>query len=377
MWKKSVCLFLVIVMLLLFPVSVSATSNNELRFKNGKFTIMQISDMQDLFIPAKALNQTVEAAINIVNPDLIVLTGDNIIGYTGGITKLGNYFFAEKAITAATKPIVKSGIPFAVVFGNHDCQCGISKEEQMKIYQKFDNCIAVDEGNMLPGCGTYNLPIKATNSDKIIFNIWLADSRDETEVESGYGYVSKEQIEWYKNKSEKINVNSIWFQHVPVPEVMNFVKIVDKNTEGAVKKGDTYYILDTEKATGVLGERPCPAKINEGLFDAWVEKGNVIAAFFGHDHSNNYIGNIQGIDLVATPGCAYNHWGDKSRGVRVIQIDENNTDTYSTYTLDYFDLFGKTPKTYIDYAMSALEFIPLKIIIYPLIKIFDLLGGLS
>ena len=376
MRKKSISLMLIFATIILFPVSANAVSDNELRFKNGKFTVMQISDMQDLFLPAKALNQTVEAAIEKVKPDLIVLTGDNIIGYTGGITKYGKYFFAKKAITAATKPIVKSGIPFAVVFGNHDCQCGVSKEEQMKIYQSFDNCVAVDEGDMLPGCGTYNLPIKASNSDEIIFNIWLADSRDETEVESGYGYVSSEQIEWYKNKSDEINVNSIWFQHVPVPEVMSFVKIVDKGTEGAVEKGDKYYILDSEKATGILGERPCPAKINEGLFDAWVEKGNVIAAFFGHDHSNNYIGNIKGIDLVATPGCAYNHWGDKSRGVRVIQINENNTSTYSTYTLDYFDLFGRTSKTYMDYAMSAMELIPLRIIIYPLIVIYNLLGGL-
>ena len=46
--------------------------------KDGKFTILQVSDAQDMHIPRKAMFKMLDKTYDKVKPDLIVLTGDNI-----------------------------------------------------------------------------------------------------------------------------------------------------------------------------------------------------------------------------------------------------------------------------------------------------------
>ena len=60
--------------------------NSTLKFnKNGKFRILQISDLQDTKETAVDTLHFLEAAIPAVKPDLIVLTGDqlDVVGYWG------------------------------------------------------------------------------------------------------------------------------------------------------------------------------------------------------------------------------------------------------------------------------------------------------
>ena len=47
---------------------------------DGKFTILQVSDAQDMHIPRKGMFKMLDKIYDKVNPDLIVLTGDNILG---------------------------------------------------------------------------------------------------------------------------------------------------------------------------------------------------------------------------------------------------------------------------------------------------------
>ena len=50
----------------------------QLKFKNGKFRIMQVSDAQDLQFVRPTMIRMLNKAYDTLNPDLIVLTGDNI-----------------------------------------------------------------------------------------------------------------------------------------------------------------------------------------------------------------------------------------------------------------------------------------------------------
>ena len=61
-----------------------------LKFKNGKFTILQVSDPQDLQYVRKTMMKMLDKAYDRVKPDLIVLTGDNV---------LGNHFRDAKVLT--------------------------------------------------------------------------------------------------------------------------------------------------------------------------------------------------------------------------------------------------------------------------------------
>ena len=51
-----------------------------LKFKNGKFTILQVSDPQDLQYVRKTMMKMLDKAYDRVKPDLIVFTGDNVLG---------------------------------------------------------------------------------------------------------------------------------------------------------------------------------------------------------------------------------------------------------------------------------------------------------
>ena len=47
---------------------------------DGKFKIMQISDAQDLPLVRKSLVRMINRACDVLQPDLVLFTGDNILG---------------------------------------------------------------------------------------------------------------------------------------------------------------------------------------------------------------------------------------------------------------------------------------------------------
>ena len=50
---------------------------------DGKFKIMQISDAQDLPLVRKSLVRMINRACDVLQPDLVLFTGDNIpVSYT-------------------------------------------------------------------------------------------------------------------------------------------------------------------------------------------------------------------------------------------------------------------------------------------------------
>ena len=117
----------------------------KLRFqKDGTFKIMQITDMQEIPAISKDTIALMERAALEEQPDLVVYTGDQIKGY--GVTYKGKGEELEREVAQTIgkllEPVTKRGIPFAVTFGNHDCQVGISNQDQFcHIYKRLPNCI--------------------------------------------------------------------------------------------------------------------------------------------------------------------------------------------------------------------------------------------
>lgn len=117
----------------------------KMRFReDGTFKIMQITDMQEIPAISKDTIALMERAILEEQPDLVVYTGDQIKGY--GVTYKGKGEELEREVAQTIgkllEPVTKRGIPFAVTFGNHDCQVGISNQDQFyHIYKRLPNCI--------------------------------------------------------------------------------------------------------------------------------------------------------------------------------------------------------------------------------------------
>ncbi len=326
----------------------------ELKFnQNGKFRILQISDMQDTKATSVDTLKFLKAAISETKPDLIVLTGDQLDVFglwgKGEILKKN----VRKALEGIMAPIRASGIPFLVTFGNHDRQTGVSNEEQAKIYAEMENCICFDSDDDRPDTGTFNQIIMSSDGSKPAMNIYMIDSNSSHPDEmNGYDIVHPEQLEWYKNKSEQLKkenngnaVPSILFQHIPVWEIYDILKEVPKGTADSLpafrsRKGK-FFTLDDEKIwyEGTFGETPSVPEVPCDEFETVKNQGDVFAMFFGHDHYNSFIGKLDGIDLGYCPGAGYNTYGLSPRGMRVFDFDENNVKDYKTFVIRANDLY--------------------------------------
>lgn len=380
-FKASISLLLILSLTFLAASPAYAVSNPApaLRFNSeGKFKIVQFTDTQDDSMPREAMLKLMNKALDAEKPDLVVFTGDNITG--GGSP---GKILTSIAIKAIISPVAARGIPFAMVFGNHDGEGGVAKETQLKIYQKYPTCLAYDPEPDLYGCATYNLPIKSANGIKDAFNLWLMDSNEYDRDHGGYDWVHQDQLDWYKTKSatlEQANdglVPSLMFQHIVVPEVYEVLKEVPAGTAGSSERfGKTWALeLNETMAHGTLAEWPCPPNTNGGQFQAVLERGDVLGIVTGHDHVNDFIGTYQGVDFIQTPGIGFQTYGSKDRGCRVIILDENDNWNYETYTPTFFDYFGTGVAGEFAYAFfgsPVATFLPgVGEFIYALLKLFS------
>lgn len=94
-------------------------------------------------------------------------------------------------------------------------------------------------------------------------------------------------------------LDGIAFVHIPIPE---FVKVGNNKDYLGIKKEYS----------------SCP-HVNTGIFDA-MRDANVKALFVGHDHDNNFQGNLEGVQLVYGRKAGYGGYMSFPAGSTVIEI---------------------------------------------------------
>lgn len=323
-------------------------TDTTIRFNtDGKLKILHIAD------PHLANDKHFDSSIwviaevcDIEKPDLVVLTGDNTKPYDDPEE-------TKRIINSLMNIFESRNIPVAVTFGNHDSEAGpMSRKDIMDYYKTFSCVITADESVNFKNCATFNIPVLASDSDEVKFNVWVFDSGDYDEDEPRhYDRVRTEQIEWYKETSAKLKeenggekVNSVVFQHIIVPEIYDVLKKVDSKQPYAIEhiyNEEEYYTFNPENVNyGTLNEKPCPGYYNDGQFDALVENGDVLAMFTGHDHTNAFGVRNQNIDIYTSPMTRYKGVAYTTQyGYRVVEIDENDTSTYETRVERLYDVF--------------------------------------
>lgn len=345
--KKIIAVLLSVLMTMSFAslFAFAAEEEKTLQFgDDGKFTILQFADIQDGYPLMTITKKLLQDTVKKVQPDLIVLTGDNI---SGGSTT--TKVITRAAINEYMSIFEKAGIPTAAVFGNHDDESALAdKNFQMSVYESYDCFVGYNEGDSIPGVGTYNLPIMSSDGSKIAFNIWMTDSgtyNTENDL-GGYACTTKEQIEWYIEKSNELKalnggkpVPSINFQHIIVPEIYDALAVCEEGTPESIQHGNKFLTLP-DGVEGHLHENPCPPNYNNGQFAAFLQQGDVLATVSGHDHVNTFVVPYKGIDIVNTPGVGFSSYNDETVGSRVFVIDENDPENYETYVEGYFDVYG-------------------------------------
>lgn len=335
------------------PVQQNKEEAMELKFNdNGEFKILAIADTQDTDKPQQEMLDILNNTLDDVQPDLVVFLGDNTAGQWIGVTK-------DKTATAIRKliePVDKRNVPFAIVFGNHDHEglCnksnGMTEEEakefMLSVYQEFPTCLAI-EGEEMTGCGTYNLLIKDHTGTNDVFNLWMMDSNPY--YESGYGFVQPDQRDWYIKTSNELKeanggtpLPALLFQHIAVPEVYKLAESSSTPKNGYVHGNtamfkDKYWKASADILQGTFEEGPCPADVEHDQFATWKEQGDIIGAFFGHDHPNDYLGELDGIKLCAVPAAGYYSYG-WNHGARTITLYENDLTDFETEILKADDI---------------------------------------
>lgn len=344
--KRFIALVVSIIMIIISVPTVFAADKKDAMLKfnsDGKFKIMLFADLHEDGTADEVQGIMMREALDRYRPNLVIYLGDN--------TTADYYSEQYKAIEKITAPVRERNIPYAMVFGNHDGECDTSKEELLKIYQEFD-CLTYDAEPSIYGCGNCNIPVMSSDAQKTVFNLWLIDSGsvNTDEGASGYDYVHKDQLEWYKKTAEKLKeenggklVPAFDFQHIVIPEIMDKLHVELPFSLGSASRqrlGKSYSLLPVfTRLNGYWLEECCPPDVYDGQLDAWKETGDVIAEFHGHDHNNSYNVNIDGIDIVNVPSVGGGSYSkDVSRGAGLITLYENDIENYDYEIVHMYDL---------------------------------------
>lgn len=293
----------------LFAQDIKLSFNND-----NKFKIVQFTDLHLVYNDPRsdAAFECINNVLEKEHPDLIILTGDMIYSKPA----------ADNMRNLCTY-ISRFKIPFAITFGNHDNEQGLSNEELLKIAKESPYCIATSEKG-ITGNSNYVLEIKAHDSNINKALLYCIDSNQYSQLKNrgveGYDFIHKDQINWYINKSNDYTVRnngiplpSLAFFHIPLPEY----------NQAASDENAAMY--------GIRREKACAPLLNTGMFAAMKEQGDIMGIFVGHDHDNDYAVNWYNVLLAygrfSGGKTEYSHM---TNGARIIELTEGKRiiDTY-------------------------------------------------
>ena len=312
---------------------------------DGRFRILHVTDTHLHEDNVEKSTRLIALACDAEQPDLVMLTGD--------LAPEDTLEETARRVDQLMQVFESRQIPVAVCFGNHDSENGAyTREEVMALYNAYSCSVSIDDGGRLTGCGTYRIPLCASEGDELKYNLWVFDSGD-YDGEGHYANVAEDQVEWYRETSaglERANgrkIPSLVFQHIIVPEIYDALEEPDRKTafsyEHIYEKGRYFRFSGENTNYGMLHEYPCPGYYNHGQFDAMAERGDVLAMFTGHDHTNAFGVKYRGIDIVNSLSTRYN--GDAfstQYGYRVIDLDENAPEGYKTRVARWYDFANDT-----------------------------------
>ncbi|MBQ7343698.1 MAG: metallophosphoesterase [Clostridia bacterium] len=276
-----------------YESSITVDKDSRVLSSDEGVRILVLSDLQgsnyiELSWAFAAAKETVRRA----KPDLILTTGDNF----GNDVSL-------RHLDAFVRFMDSFGLPWGVVFGNHDYNPSFTMEEYCEALEESENGIFYS----LPIDGSYsNYSYRLRIGGEDVFSLIFMDNADSAFTEN--------HTAWYE-ETVKAGVGedgsylpSFVFFHRPLNE--SVVAAEEYARDGGIGSG---LIVDEVRSEGG----------SSGLFDKAVELGSTRAMFYGHDHRNSAHISYRGIDLcysLKTGITVYFKLG--SLGGVVIDVDE-------------------------------------------------------
>lgn len=294
-------------------ILLGSYAQKSVAFREGKLKIVQLTDIhwdpQSKNCAQTA--QTIEAVLALEKPDIAMLTGDVVTEKPGPE--------GWKAIIALLE---KAQVPFTVMMGNHDAEV-MPKQEIYDLLAQSPYFIGEKGPETIHGCGNYVVPVYGADHKTTKALLYCIDSNDypESKDYGTYDWIHFDQVAWYRQTSARFTkenggnpLPALAFFHIALPEY------------DAIPNNGTML--------GEKNEGSGASKINSGLFASFIEMGDVMGAFVGHDHDNDFIGTHYQIALAYGRVTGTDAYGDLERGMRVIELKENERS---------FDAWVRTP----------------------------------
>ena len=285
--------------------------------KHDTFTVLNLTDPQlnechwDPSDPGydntfAVLDHTVRTLIDRVKPDLITVTGD--ISMTD----------QPKAYPAFADYIEGFGIPWCVVWGNHDQQDVVERINFVyKVLPYFRSCKHFFHEDGDPAMGNGNYVIAVQKDGQPIHALFMLDSHncvwlpDENGVKHFYyDKLNEAQIAWYKVQAAKLNEqgcrHSSMLMHIPIHAYQDAVDVAFKPgiDPSSITLEESYgtdcWNPGYEDSYGVKYEKGDIAcyPYDDGVFAAIKEIGTTENVIVGHVHTDNTVIRYHGVNLA-------------------------------------------------------------------------------
>lgn len=293
------------------------------------FKILQLADLHLTGIPGLQCNDPprdmapgvcneslttvfIAELLDVEKPDFVVFSGDNVNIYSRRAR--------QRAVDAVTDEVEARGIPYAMVFGNHDESGDFPREEIMQFFNQKPHSYAERGPTSVDGVGNYLLNVSApadgvwgAKGDDVLRMYFLdsgaeADTTQYPYVFSEYDWIKPSQIKYYRELSAAGQARSgghvlpaLMFFHIPLIE---------------------YSFVTSSRCHGEKHEGVSSQGMNLRLLSTLASVGEVKAVFVGHDHLNEYCCLVDGVQLCYGGGTGFGRaYGspDFIRRARVIE----------------------------------------------------------
>ena len=274
------------------PGKIKLLALTDLHFFNNKYREKDEHTLEDI-----------RQMVKIFNPELMVIDGD--IWFEDDFGK------GFKRCKWSCEQLGKMNIPWAFVWGNHD-----TSED----HTKCSPIIASAANSIYRGVrydGNYRIELCSNGQDNPFWNLLIVN---DGMPESGF---QRDQIKWFNEEVDRIKLKypspppAFIFCHVPLTQ---FNRVWAKGL-----------------AKGVKNEPVQAEKGEPSAFAAIKKSGTVKAVICGHDHLNNFYGDLDGVRLEYLRATGYGGYGGEKvkKGGTIITIDvtkpENQFDAITVF----------------------------------------------
>lgn len=249
-------------------------------FKILNLADIHFSDYGYRLLSSVEAEATIRRLVAQVQPDLIVLSGDNVC--------TDDTYHSIRRIVELMESF---GVPWAPIYGNHDDEGNCDLDHLADVMMSGGHCL-MQKGDPEMGVGNYIVNI--VEDGAVVGSLIFMDSH--------HSQPNETQKQWFAWAAEGVRAVSggraevSLFMHIPLPEYRYAYDEAWDAEQGTWRGG--------YGAQGELHETICCERdgngdpVQRGFFDAIEESGNTKYVFCGHDHMNDFSIEYRGVRLT-------------------------------------------------------------------------------